>query len=253
MDQVYIPKRRAGLSVGSYVVVRPLETRTEEEIKPFFHNVNYLEPIKVEIINEILKTISQLVKCDNIIVTGSFLDRGFKFNDIDVIVITEEKINITHIINLLENKIGPKFHLILISNKALIRGYSTDPLFMLMLDRCVSKKRFIYKENPEINYKLLDLHLLKSKPPIDNFDFLTGNEKYEMTRNLIAISQFIDKKEVTNETVHSTINNIFGNETVQKLKNNLLSKKDFLDKYKELYNSTQNKIFKGIKDDSKQK
>ena len=122
-----------------------------------------------------------------------------------------------------------------------------------MLTRCISRKRFIYRAKPKINYKLLDLHLLKSKLLIDNFDFLTGDEKYEMTRNLAAINQFISKKEVTKDKIDLAINNFFGKKTVQRLKNNLLLAKDFLKKYNKVYNNAQNRILKGIKDEPKQK
>jgi len=253
MDQIYIPKKRIDLTVGSYVAIRPLETTAEEEIKLFFYNVKHLEPIKTRIIKEIFKNLNQLIKCDNIIITGSFLESGFRFNDMDIILVSEEKINIKPIESLLENRMGPKFHLILISNKALIKGLSTDPLYMLMLSKCVSKTRFVYRVKPKINYKLVDLHLLKSKLLIDNFDFLTGDEKYEMTRNLIAINQFINKKEITKDKVDLAINNFFGNKTVQKLRNNFLLAKDFLKKYKKVYNNAQNRVLKGIKGEPKQK
>jgi len=177
MDQIYIPKKRVDFTIGSYVVIRPLET-VDEEIKPFFYNIKHLEPIKTKIIKEIFKNLSGIIKCDNIIITGSFLEDGFRFNDIDIILVSEEKINTKPIVDLLESRIGPKFHLILISNKALIKGLSTDPLYMLMLSKCVSKTRFVYRVKSKINYKLLDLHLLKSKLLTDNFDFLTGDEKY---------------------------------------------------------------------------
>jgi len=252
MDQIYLSKRRIDFTVGSYVVIKPLET-VEEEIKPFFYNIKHLEPIKTKIIKEIFKNLSEIIKCDNIIITGSFLEQGFRFNDIDVILVGEEKIDIKQLVDLLESRIGPKFHLILISNKALIKGLSADPLYMLMLSRCVAKKRFIYRIKPKINYKLLDLHLLKSKLLTDNFDFLTGDEKYEMTRNLAAINQFISKKEVTKDKVDLAINNFFGKKTVYKLKNNLLLTKDFLKKYNKAYNNAQNIILKGIRDEPKQK
>jgi len=57
----------------------------------------------------------------------------------------------------------------------------------------------------------------------------------------------------TKDKIDLAINNFFGNKTVQKLKNNLLLTKDFLKKYKKVYNNAQNKILKGIKDEPKQK
>ena len=247
MDQVYIPKKRSDFPIGSYVIIKPLETE-KREIKPFFYNISYLEPIKIEIIKRIIQTIDKNIKSDNIIITGSFLDKGFRFNDIDILLITENKANIKE---LLESRIGIKIHLIAITNKALLKGLSTDPLYKLMLIRCVSKKRLIYKSKQIINYKLLDLHLLKSNLLINNFDLLEGNEKYGLVRNLVAISLFIDKKPI--KDIDSIINSLFGSNTVENLKNNILSKKDFLHKYKKIYNGTKSNIIKHIKNGSKQK
>lgn len=253
MDQVYIPKNRADFAIGSYVVIKPLETAPEGEVKPFFYNITYLEPIKLKIAKDVFKNIGMLVKYDNIIITGSFLEEGFRFNDIDVIVVSENKINEKLIENDLKNRIGIGFHVSALSNKALLRGISTDPLYKAMLTRCVSGKRLIYKIRPEINYKLLDLHLLKSKPLMENFEFLTGDEKYKMARNLVAISLFINKKEITKDKIDLAIDDVFGNKAVQKLKDNIVLKEDFLAKYKKLYKDTLNKILEGIKNEPKQK
>lgn len=184
--------------------------------------------------------------------TGSFLDKGFTFHDIDVMIISKEKANTTHIKEKLNKNICTGFHLIPINNQTLIKGLSTDPLYRSMLSRCVSKKRFIYPTKPRINYKLLDLHLLKSRLFIDNFNDLSGNEKYKLLTNLISIKEFIAKKEVSKTRIDTVINKLFGEETVQKTKNNQLSK-DFLDKYKKVYEDTKNKLLKGIENESKQK
>lgn len=252
MDQVYLPKNRIDFAIGSYVVIKPLETAQiapKAEIKPFFYNVKHLEPIKLKIIVEIFKNISDFVKNDNIIIMGSFLEEGFKFNDIDVIIVSENKFNDKRLEEVLSSKMGVKFHISSISNKALLKGISTDPLFNAMLTKCVSRRRFIYKTKPKISYKLLDLHLLKSKPLIENFDLLNGNEKYKMTRNLIAISQFINRKEITKDKIDLAIDHIFGSKTAQRLKENILQKEDFLAGYKKIYKETQNKILRGIKDE----
>ena len=249
MDQIYIPKNREDFGIGSYVIIRPLDS-LEKEIKPFFHGIKHIEPVKMKIINEVLSIISNAISCENIIITGSFLERGFKFNDIDVIVVSENKVNIKSVKEILNNKIGAEFHIIVIGNGALSKGFSTDPLYKMMLTECVSKKRFIYKVKHELNYKILDLHLLKSRLLIDNSKILNGNEKYEMTRNLVAISLFIEKKEISKDKVDSAINEIFGNKAAESLKENII-KEDFLIKYKKFYKNVQNKILKGVKNESK--
>jgi len=240
MDQIYIPKNRAGLPIGTYVLIKPLATEPKE-INLFYYNIKNLEPIKVQIIKEIFKTIEQ----QQVIITGSFLNQGFNFRDIDVLIITEQSINKQE----LENKLGIKLHLITINKKTLIKGLAIDPLYRGMISRCVSKSRLIFNIKPKINYKLLDLHLLKSKLLIENYNQLTGNEKYKLIRNLVSIHEFINKEKIKN--IDNEIDNYFGKKTVEKLRQNILAREEIQKKYKTLYTQVQNKIFEGIRNEQK--
>ena len=254
MDQIYIPKRRTNFEVGSCVLIKPLDEIIEQKVKekPYFYNVNKLEPIKLWVIDKTFNILGKLIqKYDNIIITGSFLDEGFSFNDIDLIFITSEKIDLSHIESELEKNIGINFDIIVLNNKTLIKGLNSDPLYQAMLSKCITKKRFIYRIRQSINYKLLDLHLLKSKSLIENFDVLTGDEKYGLVRNLIAIELFIHKKKVTKKLINNRINQIFGEITYKMIKKNMLNKNEFLKKYKLIYNKTFKEIMDGIKHGSK--
>ncbi len=250
MDQVYIPKNRSGFSIGSYVIIKPLETKEIAE-KLYFYNVK-IEQVKIDIINKSISIIDKIANADNIIITGSFLDEGFNFNDLDIILIAENKPNLEYITKEIRNKLGVKAHIIIIENKALIKGLSTDPLYQMMLSRCIAKKRFIYKQEYKINYKLLDLHLLKSKLLIDNFDHLNGNEKYYFIRNMIAISLYLKNKKISKGIVDKEITKYFSL-NIDKIKQNIIEKDSFLKKYKIIYKETFNKIMNGIEYGSKQK
>jgi len=244
MDQVYLPKNRQGFAPGSYVVLKlvsseqtGLETEKIAERHNFF-GVKNLEPIKIEIINNVFSLIySQIRNVENAIITGSFLEKGFNFNDIDIIVITEEKINEMQIKEKIEENIGIKTHIIQLSQKSLLEGISTDPLYENMLSRCVSKKRIVFNIKRKINSQILDLHLLKSKSLIDNFDILTGKEKYYLTKNLAAIALFVEGKKISNEPIDRKISNVLGVE-VNDIKENMLEKKNFLKKYEDFYEKT---------------
>ena len=86
MDQVYLPKNRSGFEIGSYIVIKPLGTERIIE-KPYFYNIKDIEPVKAQMINEIFRIIDKNIQdYENAILTGSFLDRGFNFNDIDIMV-----------------------------------------------------------------------------------------------------------------------------------------------------------------------
>ena len=254
MDQVYIPKNRGGFSIGSYVILKSLETKKFAE-KPYFYNIKYIEPIKLDIVNEIMSIIDKISNnYENIIITGSFLDTGFNFNDIDVIIIISEgKLNAKYIKNIIEDRTGIKTHIILLDNRTLIRGLSTDPLYQMMLSRCISKKRFIYEIKRKIDYKILDLHLLKSKVLMDNFDLLNGEEKYYLIRNMIAIYLKHQQKKINKEKVDREIIKIFSLNDIKQIKQNILEKNIFLKKYKTIYKKTFNRIMESIKHGTKQK
>ena len=251
MDQIYIPKNRVGFSTGQYVVILPLNPREKEgkekkQFKPYFYNVKNLELIKIRIIEELFNLIEKRINPENIVITGSFLEKGFKFNDLDILLIKEEKIETKNLSIEIENLTGIKSHVILLDNKTLVLGLSSDPLYSLMLSKCISKNRLIFNVKREINYKLLDLHLLKSKILFDNFDILGGNEKYYSTLNMVSIFLFIQGRKLSKEIVNKEIEKMF-DVKIEEIKENTINKQGFLKKYKEIYNKSFNLIMEGIK------
>ncbi|MFT4343291.1 MAG: hypothetical protein ACMXYE_00930 [Candidatus Woesearchaeota archaeon] len=249
MDQIYIPKNRIGFEIGSYVFIKPAEEKTQT-INTFFYGVNNLEPIKMEVIQNVFTILTK--HCDTVIITGSFLDKGFNFNDIDIIVVVEEKIHSQLLVKKIEENTGIKVHLITLNYKTLKEGLETDPLYKMMISKCVSSKRIVLNVNKKINFKLLDIHLLKSKQMVDNYDILNGNQKYHLTRNMIAILLFLGDKRIHKEAVDKSIESELG-VTIHELKDNMLDKQLFLRRYKSLYNIIFNTIMKGINHDKKQK
>ncbi len=247
MDQIYIQKDRYGFNSGDYVVVKPLETKEIIE-KPHFYGVRSIEPIKLKLIEEIFNIVDKKIKhYENIIITGSFLDKGFRFNDVDVVLVSKEKISVKDISDYLEKFLGVKVHIILLDNRTLMNGLAIDPLYQLMMSKCVSKKRLIYKTEYKIDYKILDIQLLKSRVLIDNFDVLDGNEKYYLTRNMVAIYLYLKFRKITKEKVDDKIRQLFGLKNTDEIKNNMLEKNTFLRKYKEIYKKTFDVIMKNVK------
>ncbi len=246
MDQIYLPKNRSSLAVGSYVVVRPaIEPKFGD--KHYICNLKYIEPIKLEIVKRVIGFVEDYVENENIIITGSFLNEGFNFGDLDIVLVTEAKINDKDLGAKLYANLGIKAHLIRINNRSLITGLESDPLFEMMLSRCISKKRLIYKRIRKINYQLLDFHLLKSRTLIDNFDILSGDEKYNLTRNIAAIDLFIQNKKISVNSVDKEIMKAFDLKNVDLIKKNILDRGKFLEKYKKLYKDLFKKILEGVK------
>jgi hypothetical protein len=255
MDQIYIPRNRMGMAVGSYVVIRPAGEieRKEKSGRLYYYDVKELEPIKLEIVNRIFSVVERSVdELENIIITGSFLDEGYGFNDIDVLVVGNSEFNERELGKEIERETGMKTHFLSVSNSELANGLESDPFYQVMLSRCITKKRFVYKIGRKINYKILDLHLLHSKTLIEGFDVLNGIEKYKFTRNMIAIYLFVKGRKVGRKEVDKEIKKIFGTDPLN-IKNDTLDKKNFLERYKGIYNRMFDLIMKGIKDGTKQK
>ncbi len=248
MDQVYIPKERVpGFEVGATVLIQPVVEKAKPAL--YYYGIKYLEPVKVAIIEDVF---SYLKHADNVIVAGSFIEEGFDFEDIDVIVVTEESIDGKSIESHFKIALGIKAHIIALNFKTLLKGISTDPLFQMLTGKFVSRERVIFKTKNVINYKLLDLHLLKSELLITNFYFLTGREKYKFVRNLFAIILFLDENAISSESVDKEINRCFGKNSIRNIKENLVDK-SFLAKYKKLYENMFRRIMKGVKNGPKQK
>lgn len=258
MNQVYLPKNRGGMQPGQYVVINVLTSPIQKEekektnkFKPYFYGLKLIEPIKLQIVKEIFNISAKFIdKEANIIVTGSFLEKGFNFNDMDVLILSD-RTDAKLIEQEIAAKLGIKPHIIALTKAEFVKGLASDPLYQTMISRCVSKNRLIFNYKLQINAKLLDLHLLKSKALIDNFKILNGREKYYLTFNMISILSFLQHGKITKELVEKTIKKEFGVKTLEEIKENLVGG-EFLVKYKKIYNKTFNLIMKGIKHESKQ-
>lgn len=253
MNQIYLPKnaRLLGMLPGQYVVINILTSPTQEaktaKFAPYFYGLNKAEPIKLEIVEKIFSISSKFTeKENNIIVTGSFLDSGFNFNDMDLIILGDNiNTNTKAIEQEIIAKIGIRPHILALTREEFIRGLVSDPLYQTMISRCISKNRLIFRFKPTIKAKLLDLHLLKSKALIDNFDILNGREKYYLVFNLVSILLFIQQRKITKELVEKAIKQEFGIKNLEEIKENLVGR-EFLKKYRKIYEKTFDLIIKEI-------
>ena len=129
MDQIYISKERTGFEAGSYVVITSLNKEGKQQIKPFYYQVKGIEPFKVWIINKLFEKLENL-EADNILITGSFLDKGANFEDIDIVLITDKSLNVNSIQKELASIVGVKNHLIVLNNSAFFLQNSMEDLLL---------------------------------------------------------------------------------------------------------------------------
>lgn len=256
MDQIYLPKNRSGLPAGSYVIITAIKQNLEKQAEKrlIFYGIKKIEPIKIEIINKSISIINKhFPNRENIIITGSFLDKGFNFNDLDIIIVTLERQKKEEAEKEIMEKIGIFAQIEKIKSSELVAGLKTDPFYTLLLSKCVTQKKIIFKTKKKYNYEILDVHLLKSKSLINNFDILVGKEKYKLTRNLMAINMFLKDEKINQDSLNNEMRKEFNLKDIKEIKENVLDKKEFIRKYIEIYNESFNKIMRGIKHDSKQR
>ena len=239
MDQIYISKNRIGFNIGEYVVITPLQNKKEIE-KPYFYDIDLIEPVKLEIVNNIFEIIHKKIKYENIIITGSFLEKGFNFDDIDTLIVTEDKINEKIVEKDIENSVKIKNHIILFNRESFRKALEIDPIWRLMISKCISKNRLVPMPSIKIDYRYLDAQMLKSNLLLNNFHSLTGKEKYKLTRNLIAIDLFVKKIHLSKNKINNEIERRF-NVKIEDLKNNTVDN-NFFRKYKTFYKKFENEL-----------
>ncbi len=245
MDQVYLPKNRIGFNIGNYVIIKPLEEKVSNKQETlYFYGVKFVNPLKLKIIRELINIINKNIEnYENVIVTGSFLDKGFNFNDIDIILIADDEENLKkEIENDIKEKLKIETHIMHFNKPLFMEALKIDPKWILMLNRCISKKRITPLPAIKLDYKYLDAQLIKSKILMGNFDYSTGEEKYKLVRNLIAIYLFINNKRLSEDNLEKEIRKKLDIE-IENLRNNLINK-DFLKKYKNFYLKLENEIIK---------
>lgn len=247
-NQIYLQKNEGiGFEPGKSVVISPLENIIVKEPSIFEYNVK-LGSLKKEIIKLVFRIIDDNGYYDNILITGSFLDEGFTFEDIDIVIINPRNIQKDRLKDSIKESTGIEPHLIVIDSESFNRGIKRDPLFRLMVDRYVSAKRTIFKKDRELNYKLLDIYLLRNKNLIDGYDLFSIKQRKKLLRDLISIKLFSENKEVTLKSIEREINALFGKDMIENLfyYGNNEEKHKFIVKFKREFNKLENRILKNV-------
>ena len=245
-NQIYLQKNEGiGFEPGKSVVISPLEDIIVKEPAIFEYNVK-LKSLKREIVKLVFKIVDSWGYYNNIIITGSFLDGGFNFEDIDIIIINPGNMEKEKLKKSIEENTGISPHLIFIDSESFNKGIKRDPLFRLMVDRYVSAKRAIFRKDREINYKLLDIYLLKNKNLIEGYDLFSIKQRKKLLRDFVSIKLFSENKEVTINNIEKETNRLFGRDIIESLfyYGNNEEKHKFIAKLKKEFNKLEKYILK---------
>jgi len=215
-NQIYMKKNEGiGFEPGKSVIIKPLEVILD---KPTLLEYNIkLLPLKKEIIKQIFSIIIEHASFGNILITGSFLQKGYRFEDIDIVILDPEVVDKQVIKKRIRNILGIEPHLILISYHDFQKGVSRDPLFHLMIDHYVAYKRIIFKKKKSINFQFLDAHLVRNNNLLIAFESYTLQERKKVLRDIISIKLFSEGKALSHKAIRMETEKIFGKKLLEDL------------------------------------
>lgn len=215
-------------------------------LKRLDYNVNSIH-IEEKIRKAVMGNVNNVVA---IIVIGSAVQTSYRaYNDIDVIVVTKNKIwgNESERNKIIDNmeKIGKKEEIKLdiqiISKKALLGQYPTNPSLIYQLKDCKIILGDIKIPN-KIN--MPKLYLKMKLDWSDPYEGIKGREIYECIRNTWLV-RLLMSKVVDNYRLSGVLANDLGNYLLERLKNNkesLIERKFALSYLNSLIKETENKL-----------
>ncbi|MBI2498922.1 hypothetical protein HYV88_01630 [Candidatus Woesearchaeota archaeon] len=215
-NQIYIPKEMENVfGIGDIVEVRLLEKSLK---LCYSKNLLKLTEFKEKLIREIFSFLSKFKEIEQIFVVGSFLIRKIEYNDIDIVVITDNKKLEETVYNKLVDRFNLKFHIISISKKNLSSLEQICPLTRSMFHYNISNKEFNLSLDKKIDKKHIEFLLMM---PEDILEINVNSRVfYDNMRRLITIEGFLEGKDEDPIKVDSELKVLIGELLFNYVKNN---------------------------------
>ncbi|MEK6861155.1 MAG: hypothetical protein AABY07_04225, partial [Nanoarchaeota archaeon] len=132
-NQIYLPKEMENIiEVGDLVQVKLLEKKP----KIYYKNQEKLSEFKEYIVKNIFSIIGKNNEIETAFIVGSFLEDNY--NDIDVILITNNEYLEKTLYSQLSKGLDQKFHIISFNKEKLKIFIETDPLIRAMFNNYIS-------------------------------------------------------------------------------------------------------------------
>lgn len=235
-NQIYIPKEMEKIfEVGDAVKVELIR----KKIKIFAENVR-LNDFKEKLIREIFSFLSRF-NIKQIFFIGSFLSQKIDYRDIDIFIISDEKIE-AEIYEKLSEKFSLKFHLITIP----------EPKFKILSEICPLTRSMLYSYASNKEYKLPKQRIDKNHinfllmMPEDLLKIQAGIRIfYDNIRRLITIERFLDNKELNSEKINSELKLLLGRLFEYSKENNEITK-EIIEKFRKIIKLKLNLIKKKL-------
>jgi len=241
-NQIYVPRgMEVYFEVGDLVEVRLLEKKIELN---YSKNLKKIGEFKEKLIKEIFSFLSRFEEIKQVFAVGSFLTSKADYRDIDLILITDKPSD--KIYEKLTEKFGMKFHVISITEEKLLILKKICPLTRSMLYYYISNKTIPGCGKREIDVNHLRFLLML---PEDSLEInLSGRAYYDCLRRLIAIENFLSKKEEDPKKIDSEIEKLISRSLFLALKDSARIEGVALDKIRKIIKEKLDKLGKEIVD-----
>lgn len=241
-NQVYIPKENEKeFEPGDIVEVRLLK----KDVRIYYSkNLKKLTEFKEKLVKEIFGFLMNYKGIEQIFIFGSFLTKKIDYNDIDILILTEENSNFEKIVySDLINMFNLKFHLISFNEERLKNLLEICPLTRSMFYYYVSNKEFKIPKEIKINDKHIKFLLMMPEDLLKvNLDY--GIEYYNVLRKLYAIENFLIGKEIPPDEIDDHLESVIDKRKLDLLKRNEILDKNILGEIKNIIKNKLEKIYR---------
>ncbi len=194
-NQVYIPRNLDGIiEVGDEVEVRLIR---KEINLCYSKGLDKLSEFKERLIRGIFSELKKYKEIKVCFVVGSFLIKIINYNDIDVVIIVNDKLknykNLeSKIYDELINKFNQNFHFMFIPESKFNNLLKICPITSYMLKKHISNRDITLKFKRELNKNHINFLLMM---PEDLLEISVSSKVFlNNVRRLIVIEKFLDKK-----------------------------------------------------------
>lgn len=241
-NQIYVPKDMENIfEVGDIVEVKLLK----KNIQLFYSkNIQKLSEFKERLIKEIFFILKDLKEIKQIFIVGSFLTQRIEYNDIDVVIMTDNKKIEEIVYNKLINKFNLKFHVISITKNDLMSLEQICPLTRSMFYYNISNKKFEIL-NKKIDKKHIKFLLMM---PEDLLEINVNSRVfYDNMRRLMTIERFLENKDGDPSKIDDELKILVGEFLFLQIRNNENIDKKIIKKLREIIKVKLDKINKLLK------
>ncbi|MFH1710808.1 MAG: nucleotidyltransferase domain-containing protein [Nanoarchaeota archaeon] len=238
-NQIYIPREMDSLfEVGDLVEVKLLK----KSVGLFVIGEVKLSEFKENLIREVFSFLGKFKEVKQVFFFGSFLTKKVDYNDIDLLIVAENKRFDVVIYKEIIERFNLKFHVISIPEEKFFELSKICPLTRNMLGQSVSNKKFNIPEK-RIDKKHIEFLLMM---PEDLMKIKVNSRVfYDSIRRLIVIGKFLEGKEKSRENIEKEMAENLG-KMFEKIRDNEEISEKEISEIRKIIKKKLNKIRKKI-------